>query len=237
MPNQASENPTPLCSLCAKKDRICRDPEGSGPEFCPTLNLDEVIKKTVVEYQKPEVAQFARMASLQEAECYAHRDVKPYVLHPTKPRAQEICEFAQKMGYQRIGLAFCAGLHPEAKIFTQILKAQGFEVVSAVCKVGAVPKEKLGLNKDEQVRTGGFESMCNPIAQAFLLNEAGTDFNVLIGLCVGHDSLFFKYSKAMTTVLVAKDRVTGHNPAAALYTTKTYYARLLRPGIEPEGED
>ncbi len=51
---------------------------------------------------------------------------------------------------------------------------------------------------------------------------------------MGHDSLFFKYSEAMTTVLVAKDRVTGHNPVAALYTSSTYYARLMRPGIEPE---
>jgi len=68
--------------------------------------------------------------------------------------------------------------------------------------------------------------------QANLLNDAETDFNILVGLCVGHDSLFFKYSDAMTTVLIAKDRVLGHNPAAALYTTSTYYARLLRKGID-----
>ncbi len=224
----------PSCSLCAVKDRICRNPEGSGPDFCPTLNLKEVIEKTAAEYAKPEVAKFAKNASIQEAECYAHRDVKPYVLHPTKPRVQEICEFAHKMGYKRLGIAFCAGLHPEAKIATKIFEAQGFEVVSAVCKVGAVPKETLGLSDHEKVRRGGFESMCNPIGQAFVLNQAQTDFNVLIGLCVGHDSLFFKYSEAMATVLVAKDRVTGHNPAAALYTTPTYYVRLMRPGIEPE---
>ena len=116
------------------------------------------------------------------------------MLHPTKPRVQEICEFAHKMGYKRLGIAFCAGLHPEAKIATRIFEAQGFEVVSAVCKVGAVPKEELGLSEQEKVRQGGFESMCNPIGQAFVLNQAQTDFNVLIGLCVGHDSMFFKYS-------------------------------------------
>ena len=33
--------------------------------------------------------------------------------------------------------------------------------------------------------------------------------NVLIGLCVGHDSLFFRFSEAPVTVLVAKDRVMG----------------------------
>ena len=84
----------------------------------------------------------------------------------------------------------------------------------------------------QQPRIGEFEPMCNPIMQANLLNDAETDFNILVGLCVGHDSLFFKYSDAMTTVLVAKDRVLGHNPAAALYTTSTYYARLLRKGID-----
>ena len=236
MTGRKKKTKDPICSICAKKDRVCRDPKGSGPDFCPTLNLQEVVKKTAAEYAKPEVAKFAKMASLQEAECYAHRDIKPYVLHPVKPRVQEICEFAHKMGFRKIGVAFCAGLHPEANTLTQILQAQGFEVVSAVCKVGAVPKEELGLADHEKVRTGGFESMCNPIAQAFILNHAETEFNVLVGLCVGHDSLFFKYSQAMTTVLVAKDRVTGHNPAAALYNTPTYYARLMRPGFEP-GEE
>lgn len=234
MPGPEKKAKDPICSICAKKDRVCRNPEGEGPDFCPTLNLQEVIEKTAAEYAKPEVAEFARMASLQEAECYSHRDVKPYVLHPVKPRVQEICEFAHKMGYRRLGIAFCAGLHPEARTLTDILQAQGFEVVSAVCKVGAVPKEKLGLKEDEKVRIGEFESMCNPIGQAFVLNQAKTDFNILVGLCVGHDSMFFKYSEAMVTVLVAKDRVTGHNPAAALYNTPTYYARLMRPGIEAE---
>lgn len=69
--------------------------------------------------------------------------------------------------------------------------------------------------------------MCNPILQAKLLNREGTDLNVVIGLCVGHDSLFYKYSDALCTTLVTKDRVLGHNPAAALYTAKTYYSRLL----------
>lgn len=67
--------------------------------------------------------------------------------------------------------------------------------------------------------------MCNPILQARLLNEAKTDLNVVIGLCVGHDSLFYRYSEAYVTTLVTKDRVTGHNPAAALYTARSYYKK------------
>ena len=65
-----------------------------------------------------------------------------------------------------------------------------------------------------------------PVGQAMLLNEAGTDLNVVVGLCVGHDSLFFRHSKAPVTVLIAKDRVTGHNPAAVLYTSHSYYSRV-----------
>ena len=60
------------------------------------------------------------------------------------------------------------------------------------------------------------------------MNEAGVEFNVLVGLCVGHDSLFFKYAKAPTTVLVAKDRVFGHNPVAGLYLSPSVYYRKLR---------
>ena len=36
--------------------------------------------------------------------------------------------------------------------------------------------------------------------------------NFLVGLCVGHDSLFIKYSEAPRTTLVTKDRVLAHNP-------------------------
>ena len=93
-----------------------------------------------------------------------------------------------------------------------------------------------GLREDEKVRPGTFEAACNPIAQAQLLNQAGTDMNILVGLCVGHDMLFTKYSDAPVTTLVAKDRVTGHNPVAVLYGQNHYYKRLLTlPVIKKEG--
>mgnify|MGYP000188900606 FL=1 len=62
--------------------------------------------------------------------------------------------------------------------------------------------------------------MCNPILQAKQLNAEKTDLNVVIGLCVGHDSLFNKYSYALVTTLLTKDRVPGHSAAAALYLRK-----------------
>ncbi len=221
----------PECARCGIKDRICRSPEGQGPAFCPTLHRKEVIGKANEEYVKSDILKFAYEASVQEAECYINRNVKPYVLHPAKPRVQEVCEFAQKMGYKKLGMAFCSGLKQEALSFAQILEVQGFEVVSVICKAGGTPKEHLGIKDEKKIHFGEFEPMCSPIAQAMILNEEKTDFNILLGLCVGHDSLFLKYSKAYCTVLVAKDRVLGHNPCAALYTTGSYYARMLRKGF------
>jgi uncharacterized metal-binding protein len=219
------------CAKCAVSDKICRTPEGRGPDSCPTLHRQEAIAKANKEYEKADIREFARLASVQEAECYAGRDLKPYVYHPTKPRIQEICEFAQKMGYGKLGLAFCGGLHEEALAMTRVLESQGFETVSVMCKAGRTPKEVLGVKEDEKIRIGEFESMCSPVAQAMILNDAGTDFNILLGLCVGHDSLFMRYSKAFCTVAVVKDRVLAHNPCAALYTTGSYYARMLRKGF------
>jgi uncharacterized metal-binding protein len=227
-----NDESSPQCALCSVKDPACRVENGTGPESCPTKNYRETIEKALKEYDKLEIREFAKMASIQEAECYINRHIKPYVLHPVKPRVQEICEFANKMRYNKLGIAFCAGLHSEARTLTNILKAQGFQVVSVVCKTGCTPKESLGLKDEQKIRIGEFESMCSPIVQAAILNEERTDFNILVGLCVGHDSLFFKYSEAFTTVLISKDRVLAHNPAAALYTSGSYYARLLRPGID-----
>jgi uncharacterized metal-binding protein len=48
---------------------------------------------------------------------------------------------------------------------------------------------------------------------------------------VGHDSLFFKYTNVPTTVLAVKDRVTGHNPLAAVYQADSYYRKIRHPDL------
>jgi len=229
-----SKNIVPDCAGCplSPTDRICVNRKGKGHKGCPTLTKKVLTEEAREEYQKGEVAEFARQASIQEAECYGGRGKKGAVLYPTKPRIQEICEFATKMGYRRLGFVFCEGLLQEGKLVAQILKAQGFEVVSAVCKVGSIPKEEIGIRDDEKIRIGEYEPMCNPILQAKILNDSKTEFNIAMGLCVGHDALFFKYADAPTTVLAAKDRITGHNPLSAIYTSHSYYKKLLIKGFE-----
>jgi uncharacterized metal-binding protein len=143
-------------------------------------------------------------------------------------RVEETMDFARRMGWRRLGIAHCLGLIKEAKIARDIFTAHGFEVFTVCCKTGSIDKESVGVLDEEKVHPGGFEAMCNPVGQAALLAEAGTELNVVMGLCVGHDSMFFMHSKAPATVLVVKDRVLGHNPVAALYGTGMYYRRLLK---------
>jgi uncharacterized metal-binding protein len=179
------------------------------------------------EYDNTEVKDFALKASLQEAECY---DPLPEGDRPKNPRILELIQFAQKCGYKKLGLAFCGGLKNEAAVLTEILETNGFEVVSANCKVGAASKKLIGLKPEEQfLGPDMWETMCNPIAQAEILNAEEVDFAIMLGLCIGHDSLFIKYCRVPLTVIAVKDRVTGHNPLAVLYTSNSYYKRLMKP--------
>jgi uncharacterized metal-binding protein len=214
------------CAKCTKV--VCNSKAFlKGPENCPTKTKQDVIQKALVEYDEPETREFARQASIQEFECYMHL---PEGLTTRYPRVEEVAQFAKKMGYKKLGVAFCGGLADEAKILTRILENRGFEVVSVCCKAGAIPKERIGITEEQKIAgPGSFEAMCSPISQAEILNNEGTEFNIAVGLCVGHDSLFFKYSKAPVTVLVAKDRVFGHNPVMGLYLAPSfYYRKLLR---------
>jgi uncharacterized metal-binding protein len=221
------------CAACGLEtsDRICANAKGKSFKNCPTLTQKEVLTEANKEYAVTETREFARQASIQEADCYANRDQQPYVMQPTKTRIVEIYEFADKMGYRRLGLAFCMGLVKEAEIVGQILEDRGFEVISVLCKAGRTPKEMIGITDADKIYRGTDEAMCNPIFQAKLLNRLKTEFNILLGLCVGHDSLFFKHAEAPTTVLAVKDRVTGHNPLAAIYLSESYYRKIKLPKV------
>lgn len=114
-------------------------------------------------------------------------------------------------------------------IVNAILETNGFNVVSAICKVGNVPKAEAGISPDHQFNPYGAEAMCNPILQAELMNEAAVDFSILFGLCVGHDTLALRYARAPVTVLTAKDRVQAHDPLNCLHTYSSYSAYLKKP--------
>ena len=126
---------------------------------------------------------------------------------PGGSRAEEIVAFVKAAGYRRVGIANCVGVTKEAEAFERML-AECCEVTRVDCKVSAVPNAAFVEGK------GG--TACNPVGQAEVLKDAGTELNVAMGLCLGHDLLFAKHSAAPVTTLVVKDRVHGHNPIAAL---------------------
>jgi len=219
---------SPNCAKCPYpfSKRLCNTEDGKSLPSCPTSNKEELLEKSLKEYEKPQIFEFARLASVQEGEGYGQKELGPDQIRPVKPRILEIIEFAKKMNCKRLGLVFCEGLSKEAKVVEKLFSSKGFEVVSPSCKAGRTPKEQIGIRDDEKICSGCFEAMCNPIFQAFLLNDAKTEFNVLMGLCVGHDSLFFKYTEAPCTVLAVKDRLLGHNPLAAIHNIDSFYAYL-----------
>lgn len=130
----------------------------------------------------------------------------------------------KKLGTKKIGIASCVGLLKESHLLAGLLREYGFEVYGVGCKIGEVPKTEVGI--PERCEEVGVH-MCNPILQAQMLNKEKTDINIVMGLCVGHDSLFYKYAEAPSTTLVVKDRVLGNNPVAALYTLDSYYKSYI----------
>jgi uncharacterized metal-binding protein len=138
-------------------------------------------------------------------------------------RIRELIEYARILHYSKIGIAGCIGLIEESKLLARILTEAGFRVVLISCMAGGAPRAKFGLEE----RKSGSHFACNPIMQAEVLNREKTELNVMVGLCLGHDILFIKHSQAGVTPLIVKDRVTGHNPIAALYTSRSYYQKKL----------
>lgn len=204
------------CPLCGVRACSAQPGTKQNPPFCPMPVEGELLAQVEKAYQEREdLRRLALESARTEAAGYCRAT-----------RIEDIMDFARRIGAHILGIAHCVGLMQEAKIARQIFLAHGFEVYAVCCKVGSIAKEKIGLTDEEKVRPGQYEALCSPVGQAALLAKAGTQLNVVIGLCVGHDSLFFMHSKAPATVLIAKDRVLGHNPAAALYTSGSYYRRL-----------
>jgi len=215
--------PGESCSECGPLN--CYRRETKYPPFCLTEAAEQQEIEAITEHLRGDnlEGRMARAAAEIEGLYYCKAT-----------RVEEIILFAKRIGVTRIGIATCRGLIQEARTFAKIVRAKGLEPFTVVCKIGSVEKAEIGVADEAKVVKGSYEAMCNPILQAKTLNSQNTGLNVLVGLCVGHDSLFIKYSQAPVTTLVVKDRVLGHNPVAALYETHSYYRRLLEPEQKPD---
>jgi len=195
---------TIMCHLCATV--ACRPGYPKGiPSYCEATKFHDVLEQTKTEYSAPNTVDIYIAAGKVVTNG-----------HGKWPRIQEAIEFAKELKLSKIGLASCVALIRELAMISELFTGAGFEVISSACQVGKVQPEARGVPELK-----GFRGVtCNPIAQAEILNSEGTELNYVLGLCLGHDILFTRHSKAPVSTLIVKDRVTGQNPVAALYASQ-----------------
>ena len=197
-----------FCAGCGVKNcaRLSNDP-AKYPKGCPTAQ-----------------------GMAEEYKAYYEMDPTDWVMATTsarispdhsEPRLLKTIHFAKECGFHKIGFAFCMTLREQAQVVNRILLESGLDVYSVVCKVGCGDRSFLGVSNSDK-------AMCHPIGQAMLLNQAGTELNIMMGLCVGHDALFIRHSEAPVTVLAAKDHVYDNAPLRYLAD----YLRAKNPGRE-----
>jgi len=201
------------CSYCAKKSCFMGD-VSNAPEFCPSKLAPETLKEVRAKLDDPEIQKMAQDVAKTWKGIY------------TKNRVELTMEYARNRGYNRLGLAFCVGLSYEAELLSNIFINEGFDVISVSCMCGSLSSDDVGLPEEDKIVSGSRQPMCNPIGQAAILDEGGSELSVLLGLCVGDDVLFIKHSKSPVTVIGVKDYALAHNSLGALYTSRTIFSRL-----------
>jgi uncharacterized metal-binding protein len=189
------------CDTCAKTACFRGDVRGM-PRTCPT-RTEAAIATDAEPYRDAGTAAVMHAA-----------DRTPFFEDGRKrDRVQELADFALARGMRRVGVAFCVTLIKEAQALARELRAAGLETELVCCRVGAIDYEKIGLAKANPDR---FAAICNPVAQARLLNQRSVDLVAQVGLCIGHDLILQEECDAPVTTLVVKDRVYDHHPVLAL---------------------
>ena len=151
----------PGCAYCPTTVRACRQGESRerGPGFCPTEVDADGIEAAWAEYETPEVRRVARVAAEVEGEGYCKWS-----------RVEEICAFAHKMGFTKIGIACCISFVDHANTLSQILESHGFEVASVACKHGGIDSEAYPVDtgllqaRDGRLRGNGLQQLLAEVA-------------------------------------------------------------------------
>ena len=122
-------------------------------------------------------------------------------------RIEEILNFSRGMNMSCIGIANCVTFSRRAEVLKQYF-SKYFTVYTVGCKHNKVRKKELLGGESRRI-------MCNPAGQAEFLNSHGTELNISMGLCVGHDMIFSKKSNGLVTNLFDKDFTNDNNPTIA----------------------
>ena len=176
------------CTTC--NDKVCRKSQASCER--------EIFKKTEVigQYQDQHTSQIVKAAA----------ELVDAGRAGTLSRMEEIVEFAQTMGYKKLGLAYCYGMEQYANAVETLLVAGGFGVSAVSCSIG-------GLKQSEVNAASCIHKVsCNPLGQAEQLNAEKVDLTLVVGICLGHDILLNRNLIMDFTTLVVKDRKNNHAP-------------------------
>ena len=211
------------CHQCKDNECLARYPQGI-PEYCQAERFLDLVEESKRQYLEPDDNRF-HLAAAKVLKRGGY----------DWSRVQQCIEFARELGAKKVGLAVCVGLVREGREFARFLDRAGFQVISVACMVGGLKPQETGI-PDEWVNPLGIS--CNPIAQAEIMNREGTELNFIYGLCVGHDTIFIKRSKAPVTYVVAKDVVMGNNPGAVLLSPyhRMKFAAIYGRGKAAEGK-
>jgi uncharacterized metal-binding protein len=189
------------CVTCAKTSCF-RGDHDDMPKTCPT-RTDADLASDASPYLGKERASVMRAA-----------DEAPFSEDGSKRnRVEELTHFAHARAMRRVGVAFCVTMVKEAQELARQLRGAGLEAELVCCRVGAIDYDEIGLPKAHPDR---FAAICNPVAQARLLNRRKVDLVAQVGLCIGHDLILQEECDAPVTTLVVKDRVFDHHPIRAL---------------------
>lgn len=208
--NESLQGLHTTCASCKKECCVKGITSGSElPKNCPMRN--QTYMDTLFEpYTDPEIHRFYVSTKV----CSGTEDQHRYT-----PRLRSVINLCKHAGFKRIGLAFCRDFMKEAQLYASIIRKHGIEVVAVCCANGGYQIEAGGSLR----KTNSSESpMCNPVGQAMVMNFMDTEFNLVMGLCIGSEALFIQQARAMSSVVLVKDPVTCHRPLAALRLEKNY---------------
>lgn len=188
--------------ICKKQGCWTDIPEKGVPVYCQANNYHAEIERSNNEYRKEENIR------IYEAACIVGSEKNGF-----RPRVEEALHFAKQLNVGKVGFAACTAFGNEIAVLTQYFNDGGIETACVGCQIGRSNA------KDRKVpeMSRYINQTCHPIAQAEILNSENTGLNFIVGLCLGHDILFTRYSRAPVSTLIVKDRMMGNNPAAVLY--------------------
>ena len=176
---------------------------GRMPASCPTLTRPD-LTKDVSTYLEPERAELMRVA-----------DLAPFDEHRQKrSRVEELLFFVRARRLSRVGVAFCVSLTKEAQELGRLLETprRAGRARRAAARAPSITTRSAWRRRTPSAS----QSICNPVAQAKLLNEASVQLIVQLGLCLGHDLILQEEARVPVTTLVVKDRALDHHPIEAL---------------------